>query len=83
MFCVRVRLPEGELNVDEASLFDQTRMCEALTGSSYSAHIERFNTPYTPQLTGTCNTCCLSLYHTDSLVPKSPVIGLSGPSDGV
>uniref|UniRef100_A0A3Q3WQ56 Uncharacterized protein n=1 Tax=Mola mola TaxID=94237 RepID=A0A3Q3WQ56_MOLML len=53
---VCVRLPEGELNVDEACLFDQSRMCEALTGSSYSAHIERFNTPYTPQLTGTRNT---------------------------
>lgn len=53
---VCVRLPEGELNVDETCLFDQSRMCEALTGSSYSAHIERFNTPYTPQLTGTRKT---------------------------
>ncbi|XP_069020110.1 protein EFR3 homolog B-like [Embiotoca jacksoni] len=44
------RLPEGELKVDDAFLFVQSQMFEALTGSSYSAHSERFNTPYTPQL---------------------------------
>lgn len=32
-------------------LFVQSKMCEALAGSSYSAHCERFNTLYTPQLT--------------------------------
>uniref|UniRef100_A0A8C4DVU2 EFR3 homolog B n=1 Tax=Dicentrarchus labrax TaxID=13489 RepID=A0A8C4DVU2_DICLA len=41
------------LMVDETFLFVQSKICEALTGSSYSAHTERFNTPYTPQLTGT------------------------------
>uniref|UniRef100_A0A8P4GER6 EFR3 homolog B n=1 Tax=Dicentrarchus labrax TaxID=13489 RepID=A0A8P4GER6_DICLA len=46
-------LPQGELMVDETFLFVQSKICEALTGSSYSAHTERFNTPYTPQLTGT------------------------------
>uniref|UniRef100_A0A3P8NUX4 EFR3 homolog B n=1 Tax=Astatotilapia calliptera TaxID=8154 RepID=A0A3P8NUX4_ASTCA len=53
MFCDKPRLPEGELKVDEALLFIQSKICEALAGSSYSAHCERFNTPYTPQLTGT------------------------------
>ncbi|KAK1876267.1 Protein EFR3 like B [Dissostichus eleginoides] len=38
-------LPEGELQVDEASLFVQSKISEALTGSSYSAHSERLNTP--------------------------------------
>lgn len=47
-----VSLLEGELKVDDAVLFSQSDMSEALTGSSYSAHMERFNTPYTPQLTG-------------------------------
>lgn len=51
-FCVSVSLLEGELKVDEAVLFSQPHMCEALTGSSYGAHVERLNTPYTPQLTG-------------------------------
>ncbi|KAK5847442.1 hypothetical protein PBY51_016566 [Eleginops maclovinus] len=45
------RLPEGELQVDEASLFIQSKISEALTGSSFSAHSERLNTPYTPQIT--------------------------------
>ncbi|CAK6979255.1 protein EFR3 homolog B-like [Scomber scombrus] len=45
------RLPKGELKVDEAFLFVQSEICEALTGSSYSAHAECFNTPYIPQLT--------------------------------
>uniref|UniRef100_A0A671UAX9 EFR3 homolog B n=1 Tax=Sparus aurata TaxID=8175 RepID=A0A671UAX9_SPAAU len=44
-------LPAGELQVDESCLFVQSKICDALTGSSYSAHSERFNTPYTPQLT--------------------------------
>ncbi|XP_059183906.1 protein EFR3 homolog B-like [Centropristis striata] len=51
VFCDKPRLPEGELKVDEAFLFIQSKICEALTGSSYSAHTERFNTPYTPQIT--------------------------------
>uniref|UniRef100_A0A3Q4IBZ5 EFR3 homolog B n=1 Tax=Neolamprologus brichardi TaxID=32507 RepID=A0A3Q4IBZ5_NEOBR len=51
MFCDKPRLPEGELKVDEALLFVQSKICEALAGSSYSAHCERFNTLYTPQLT--------------------------------
>ncbi|XP_005932826.1 protein EFR3 homolog B isoform X1 [Haplochromis burtoni] len=51
MFCDKPRLPEGELKVDEALLFIQSKICEALAGSSYSAHCECFNTPYTPQLT--------------------------------
>uniref|UniRef100_A0A7N6FGL7 EFR3 homolog B n=1 Tax=Anabas testudineus TaxID=64144 RepID=A0A7N6FGL7_ANATE len=50
---VMFRLPEGELKVDEVLLFNQSNICEALTGSSYSSQVERFNTPYTPQLTGT------------------------------
>uniref|UniRef100_A0A3Q3NCK0 Uncharacterized protein n=1 Tax=Mastacembelus armatus TaxID=205130 RepID=A0A3Q3NCK0_9TELE len=49
--CVCVRLPEGELKVDESCLFDQSEICEALTGSSYSTYTEHLNTPYTPQLT--------------------------------
>uniref|UniRef100_A0A669EVC3 EFR3 homolog B n=1 Tax=Oreochromis niloticus TaxID=8128 RepID=A0A669EVC3_ORENI len=53
VFCDKPRLPEGELKVDEALLFIQSKICEALAGSSYSTHCERFNTPYTPQLTGT------------------------------
>uniref|UniRef100_A0A3Q2ZTN4 EFR3 homolog B n=1 Tax=Kryptolebias marmoratus TaxID=37003 RepID=A0A3Q2ZTN4_KRYMA len=40
------------LKVDEAFLFVQSKICESLAGSSYSAHCERLNTPYTPQLTG-------------------------------
>uniref|UniRef100_A0A674PMP0 EFR3 homolog B n=1 Tax=Takifugu rubripes TaxID=31033 RepID=A0A674PMP0_TAKRU len=32
-------------------MFLLSKICEALTGSSYSVHIECFNTPYTPQLT--------------------------------
>ncbi|XP_060923161.1 protein EFR3 homolog B-like [Limanda limanda] len=44
-------LPEGDLKVDDTLLFVQSKMCEALTGSSYSSHAERINTPYTPQLT--------------------------------
>uniref|UniRef100_A0A8C4NQK2 Protein EFR3 homolog B n=1 Tax=Dicentrarchus labrax TaxID=13489 RepID=A0A8C4NQK2_DICLA len=51
VFCDEPRLPQGELMVDETFLFVQSKICEALTGSSYSAHTERFNTPYTPQLT--------------------------------
>ncbi|GAA6227514.1 protein EFR3 homolog B-like isoform X6 [Lates japonicus] len=51
VLCDEPRLPEGELKVDESLLFVQSKICEALTGSSYSAHAERFNTPYTPQLT--------------------------------
>ncbi|KAF3688359.1 Protein EFR3 -like protein B [Channa argus] len=51
IFCDQPRLPEGELKVDEALLFVHSKICEALTGSSYSTHIDRFKTPYTPQLT--------------------------------
>uniref|UniRef100_A0A4W6CPY3 EFR3 homolog Ba (S. cerevisiae) n=1 Tax=Lates calcarifer TaxID=8187 RepID=A0A4W6CPY3_LATCA len=51
VLCDEPRLPEGELKVDQSLLFVQSKICEALTGSSYSAHAERFNTPYTPQLT--------------------------------
>uniref|UniRef100_A0A8C2ZH30 EFR3 homolog B n=1 Tax=Cyclopterus lumpus TaxID=8103 RepID=A0A8C2ZH30_CYCLU len=47
----RTFLPEGELKVGEAFLFVQSEISEALTGSSYSVHTERFNTPYTPQIT--------------------------------
>ncbi|XP_056226769.1 protein EFR3 homolog B-like [Seriola aureovittata] len=50
VLCDQPRLPEGELKVDEALLFTQSKICEALTGSSYSAHAECFNTPYIPQL---------------------------------
>uniref|UniRef100_A0A665SZG4 EFR3 homolog B n=1 Tax=Echeneis naucrates TaxID=173247 RepID=A0A665SZG4_ECHNA len=46
------RLP-GQLKVEEVLLFVPSKICEALTGSSYSAHAERLNTAYTPQLTGT------------------------------
>ncbi|KAL7370138.1 hypothetical protein ABVT39_020361 [Epinephelus coioides] len=51
VFCDKPRLPEGELKVDETFLFIQSKICEALTGSNYSTHIERLNTPYTPQIT--------------------------------
>ncbi|XP_028255662.1 protein EFR3 homolog B-like [Parambassis ranga] len=51
VFCDDPRLPDGTLTVDEGFLFVQSTICEALTGSSYSAHSERLNTPYTPQLT--------------------------------
>ncbi|XP_050922973.1 LOW QUALITY PROTEIN: protein EFR3 homolog B-like [Lates calcarifer] len=51
VLCDEPRLPEGELKVDQSLLFVQSKICEALTGSSYSTHAERFNTPYTPQLT--------------------------------
>ncbi|XP_074520433.1 LOW QUALITY PROTEIN: protein EFR3 homolog B-like [Halichoeres trimaculatus] len=51
VFCDSPRLPEGELQVDEEFLFVQSKLSEALTGSSYGAHDERFNTPYTPELT--------------------------------
>ncbi|XP_028427944.1 protein EFR3 homolog B [Perca flavescens] len=51
LFCDKPRLPEGELKVDEDFLFSQLKICAALTGSSYSAHAERFSTPYTPQIT--------------------------------
>ncbi|XP_029375717.1 protein EFR3 homolog B-like [Echeneis naucrates] len=44
------RLP-GQLKVEEVLLFVPSKICEALTGSSYSAHAERLNTAYTPQLT--------------------------------
>ncbi|XP_047432194.1 protein EFR3 homolog B-like [Mugil cephalus] len=50
VFCDRPRLPGAELQVDAAFLFSQSEISEALTGSSYGAHSERFNTPYTPQL---------------------------------
>ncbi|KAM4560287.1 protein EFR3 homolog B-like [Odontesthes bonariensis] len=43
------RLPKGERKVDEACLFVQSEICEALAGSNYSAHSERLSTPYTPQ----------------------------------
>ncbi|XP_034534984.1 protein EFR3 homolog B-like isoform X1 [Notolabrus celidotus] len=51
VFSENPRLPEGELQVGEEFLFVQSKIREALTGSSYSAHDERFNTPYTPELT--------------------------------
>ncbi|XP_061571962.1 protein EFR3 homolog B-like isoform X2 [Cololabis saira] len=51
VLCDEPRLPDGELKVTEDFLFIQSKMCEALAGSSYSAHSERLNTPYTPQLT--------------------------------
>lgn len=38
--------------MDEAFLFSQSAMSEALAASGYGAHLERLNTPYTPQLTG-------------------------------
>uniref|UniRef100_A0A3Q2D5D2 EFR3 homolog B n=1 Tax=Cyprinodon variegatus TaxID=28743 RepID=A0A3Q2D5D2_CYPVA len=50
LWCDQPRLPKGDLKVDKASLFVQSKICEALTGSSYSAQCERINTPYTPQL---------------------------------
>ncbi|XP_042369356.1 protein EFR3 homolog B-like, partial [Plectropomus leopardus] len=49
--CDKPRLPDEELKVDAAFLFVQSEICEALTGSSYGAHSERLNTPYTPQIT--------------------------------
>ncbi|XP_077959956.1 protein EFR3 homolog B isoform X3 [Gasterosteus aculeatus] len=51
LFSDKHSLPAGELKVDEELLFVQSKLCEALTGSSYSAHTERFNTAYTPQIT--------------------------------
>lgn len=51
LMCV-IRFPKGDLMVDKALLFVQSKICEALTGSSYSAQCEHLNTPYTPQLTG-------------------------------
>uniref|UniRef100_A0A8C2ZGW4 EFR3 homolog B n=1 Tax=Cyclopterus lumpus TaxID=8103 RepID=A0A8C2ZGW4_CYCLU len=51
VFRTLLHLPEGELKVGEAFLFVQSEISEALTGSSYSVHTERFNTPYTPQIT--------------------------------
>ncbi|XP_043965575.1 protein EFR3 homolog B-like [Gambusia affinis] len=44
------RIPNGDLKVDKDLLFVQSKIGEALTGSSYSAQCERLNTPYTPQL---------------------------------
>ncbi|MED6279339.1 hypothetical protein CHARACLAT_033438, partial [Characodon lateralis] len=44
-------LPKEDLRVDKGFLFVQSKICDALTGSSYSAQCERLNTPYTPQLT--------------------------------
>ncbi|KAM6893695.1 protein EFR3 homolog B-like isoform 2-T2 [Xenentodon cancila] len=49
--CDKPRLPDGELMVTEVFLFTQSTMCEALAGSSFSAHSDRLSTPYTPQLT--------------------------------
>ncbi|XP_054882178.1 protein EFR3 homolog B-like isoform X1 [Poeciliopsis prolifica] len=51
VLCDQPRIPNGDLKVDKALLFVQSKICEALTGSSYSAQCERINTPYTPQLT--------------------------------
>ncbi|KAM8904895.1 protein EFR3 homolog B-like isoform 1-T2 [Spinachia spinachia] len=51
LFSEKHSLPAGELKVDEELLFGQSKLCEALAGSSYSAHTERFNTAYTPQIT--------------------------------
>ncbi|XP_053740467.1 protein EFR3 homolog B-like isoform X2 [Synchiropus splendidus] len=51
VFSDSTKLPEEELKVDEACLFVQTQICEALAGSSYHTHVERFNILYTPQLT--------------------------------
>ncbi|XP_029925932.1 protein EFR3 homolog B-like isoform X1 [Myripristis murdjan] len=45
------RLPECVLTVQEDFLFLRQKISEALTGSCYSTHTERLNTPYTPQLT--------------------------------
>uniref|UniRef100_A0AAQ5X2D0 EFR3 homolog B n=1 Tax=Amphiprion ocellaris TaxID=80972 RepID=A0AAQ5X2D0_AMPOC len=51
IFCDSHSLPDGELKVDQEFLFVQWKICEGLTASSYSSQCERFNTPYTPQLT--------------------------------
>uniref|UniRef100_A0A087XJF9 EFR3 homolog B n=1 Tax=Poecilia formosa TaxID=48698 RepID=A0A087XJF9_POEFO len=51
VLCDQPRIPNGDLMVDKDLLFVQSKICEALTGSSYSAQCERLNTPYTPQLT--------------------------------
>ncbi|XP_058474631.1 protein EFR3 homolog B-like isoform X3 [Solea solea] len=47
--CDDVITPPTELQVDDALLFVQSEMSEALRGSSYSS--ELINTPYTPELT--------------------------------
>ncbi|XP_072305725.1 protein EFR3 homolog B-like isoform X2 [Eucyclogobius newberryi] len=44
-------VPEGELKAEPCCLFIQSEIAEALTGSSYGAHDDRLNSPYTPQLT--------------------------------
>ncbi|XP_024144848.1 protein EFR3 homolog B isoform X2 [Oryzias melastigma] len=51
ILCEKPRIPEKELKLDETILFRASKICEALAGSSYSAHSERVNTPYTPELT--------------------------------
>ncbi|KAM8873381.1 protein EFR3 homolog B-like isoform 4-T5 [Synchiropus picturatus] len=51
VFSDSTKIPEEELKVDEACMFVQTQICEALAGSSYHTHVERFNILYTPQLT--------------------------------
>ncbi|KAM4538477.1 protein EFR3 homolog B-like [Fundulus diaphanus] len=51
VLCDQPRLPKADLKVDKAFLFIQSKICEALIGSSYSAQCERLSTPYTPQLT--------------------------------
>lgn len=51
-FFVFFRLLEGELTVDQTFLFSQSAMSEALAESGYGAHLERLNTPYSPQLMG-------------------------------
>ncbi|KAF7207134.1 transcript variant X1 [Nothobranchius furzeri] len=50
ILCDEPRLPEDELKVEEALMFNQSEMCKALAGSSYSTHSDRLNIPYTPQL---------------------------------
>ncbi|XP_028324691.1 protein EFR3 homolog B-like [Gouania willdenowi] len=49
--CDKPSLPVGDLQLKEEFLFDQSKISEALTGSSYSSHCDRLNTPYTPQIT--------------------------------
>uniref|UniRef100_A0AAV2LCS0 Uncharacterized protein n=1 Tax=Knipowitschia caucasica TaxID=637954 RepID=A0AAV2LCS0_KNICA len=44
-------VPERDLEVEPCCLFVQSEVCEALTGTSYSANIERLRLPYTSQLT--------------------------------
>ncbi|XP_029966083.1 protein EFR3 homolog B-like isoform X2 [Salarias fasciatus] len=44
------RLPVGDLKVDEELLFTQSTISDSLSESSYSAHCDHLNTPYTPQL---------------------------------